>query len=119
MASDCQMNRCLEEVDVPEYTTKGKSTLVGNKIFSKRNRPKQLQTYNVPIIREAVYNSLIRCELFFKELKGCCKPTREIGDRLLIVHLILLERKMSRKSRAMAWIDYKKAKIYPAMLDNS
>ena len=56
----------------------------------KRNRHKQLLTYNVPTnnventngIKGEIYNSLISHGLFPKEQKGCFKGTSYDEDRL-------------------------------------
>ena len=42
-----EMKRYLQEKDIPEWTTKRKTTLI-QKDPTKRNRSKQLQTHNVP-----------------------------------------------------------------------
>ena len=42
------MNRCLQEVNIPEWMTMGKTThFQKKKPYS--NSPKQLKTYNMPI----------------------------------------------------------------------
>ena len=41
------MNRCLQEADVPNWMTKGKTVLI-QKDSLKGTTPKQLQTHNVP-----------------------------------------------------------------------
>ena len=41
------MNRCLQEVDVPEWMIKWKATVI-QKHPPQRNRPKQQQIHNVP-----------------------------------------------------------------------
>ena len=40
-----EMNKCLQTVHVPKWMTKRKTTLIRKE---QRNRPKQLQTYNMP-----------------------------------------------------------------------
>ena len=42
-----EMNRCLQDTQVPEWMTKGKTILI-QKDRSKRTAPKQLQTHNLP-----------------------------------------------------------------------
>ena len=89
----------------------------------KRNRPKQLQTHNLPTddveninaqIREEIYYSLTSCGLFPEEQKGCRKGYRDTANLLYIDQHILNESKTRRKSLAMAWIDYKTAyDIFP------
>ena len=42
-----EMNRCLQGAQVPEWMTKGKTTLI-QKDPRKGTAPKQLQTHNLP-----------------------------------------------------------------------
>ena len=83
----------------------------------QRNRPKQLQTHNLPSndveiltaqIREEIYYSLTNDGLFPDEQKGCCKGSRSTAELLYIDQHILNESKTRWKNLTMAWIDYKK-----------
>ena len=96
------MNRCLQVADLPEYMTKWK--------IPSKNRPKQLQTNNVPTydaeilttqIREGIYNSLMSHRPFLEEQKGCCKWIRGGGELLYIDQHILNESTTRRKNLAM------------------
>ena len=42
-----EMNKCLQRAHVPEWMTKERTTLI-KKGHKQRNRPKQLQTHNLP-----------------------------------------------------------------------
>ena len=112
-----EMNRCLQDVQVPDWMTKGKTTLI-QKVPSKGTAPNNY----IPItclpmmwkiltaqIREKINYSLIRRRLFPNEQKGCLKGSRGTAELLYIDKHILNESKKRRKNLAMAWIDYKKA----------
>ena len=60
-------------------------------------------------IREEIYYSLTRRELFRDEEKGCRKGPRGTAELLYSDQHTLNENKNGRKNLAMAWIDYKKA----------
>ena len=73
------INRCLQEADVPEWVTKGK-TLLMQKRHPLTNHAKQLQSQNEPNkmwkiltaqVKEEIYDSLTICGLFPQEKKGC------------------------------------------------
>ena len=111
------MNRCLQDAQVPNWMTKGKTTLI-QKNPSKGTAPKNYRlTTCLPMmwkilttqIREKIYYSLISRGLFPDEQKGCRKGPRGTAELPYIDQYILKESKTRRKNLAMAWIDYKKA----------
>ena len=82
----------------------------------QRNRPKQLQTHNVPTddvkpttaqIKEEICYLLISRGIFTDEQKECCKRIRRTGKLLYIDQHILNESKTRWKKTYMSWIDYK------------
>ena len=121
------MNRCLEEADVPEWMTKGMVPLI--QTDSKKEPP---QTIKKPIIcvpmmlkiltvliKKEIFNSLISCELYPENQKGCCKGARGTGE-LVYIDQHLKESKMRRKNPPMVWVDCKKSIRYgPTNMDNS
>ena len=83
-----EMNRCLQAVQVPEWMTKGKITLI-LKDPSKGTAPNNCRpitclqmTWNILTaqIREKIYYSLISRRLFHDEQKGCRKGSRGTED---------------------------------------
>ena len=112
-----EMNRCLQDTQVPDWITKGKTTLT-RKDPSKGNAPNNYRAITcLPMmwkiltaqIREEIYYSLISSGLFPDEQKGCRKGSRGTAELLYIDQHILNESENRRKNLAMAWIDYKKA----------
>ena len=112
-----EMNRCLQDAQVPEWITKGKTTLI-QKDPSKGTAPNNYRPITcLPMmwkiltaqIREKIYYSLINRGLFPNEQKGCRKGSRGTAELLYRDKHILNESKNRRKNLAMAWIDYKKA----------
>ena len=111
-----EMNNCLQRAYVPEWMTKGRTTLIQknpNKGTAPNNyRPITWQPMMLKIltaqIKEEIYYSLTNCGLFSDEQKGCCKGSRGTAGLLYIDQHILNESKTRRKNLAMAWIDYKK-----------
>ena len=112
-----EMNRCLQGAQVPEWMTKGKTTLI-QKDPSKGTAPNNYRPITcLPImwkiltaqIREKIYYLLTSRGLFPEEQKGCRKGSRGTVELLYIDQHILNESKTRRKNLAMAWIDYKKA----------
>ena len=111
------MNRCLQNTQVPDWMTKGNTTL----IQKDPSKGTALNNYRpitcLPMmwkiltaqIREEIYYSLISCELFPDEQKGCQKGSRDTAELLYIDQHILNESKSRWKNLTMAWIDYKKA----------
>ena len=89
---------------------------IGPKRPKQRNRPKQLQTHNLPSNDVENTNStnkgrdlLLANRLFPEEQKGWRKGCRGTAELLSIDQHSLEERKTRRKNLTMAWIDYKKA----------
>ena len=112
-----EMNRCLQEAQVPDWTTKGKTTLI-QKDPSKGTAPNNYRSITcLPMmwkirtaqIREKIYNSLTNRELFPAEQRGRHKGSRGTVELLYIHHHILNDSKTRRKDLAMVWIDRKKA----------
>ena len=112
-----EMNRCLQDVRVPEWMTKGKATLI-QKDPSKGTAHNNYRPITcLPImwkiltaqIREKIYSSLTSRGLFPDEQKGCRKGPRGTAELLVIDEHILKESKTKRKNLAMAWLDNKKA----------
>ena len=111
------MNRCLQDAQVPDWMTKGKTTLT-QKDPSKGTVPNNYRPITcLPMmwkiltaqIREEIYYSLISRGLFPDEQKGYRKGSRGTAELLYIDQHILNESKNRRKNLAMAWTDYKKA----------
>ena len=82
------------------------------------NRPKQLQTHNLPTNdveningtnKGKIYYLLTSRGLFPDEQKRCSKGTRGTAELLYIDQRILNESETGQKNLAMALIDYKKA----------
>ena len=89
---------------------------------SQRNRPKQLQTHNVPTkdmeiltaqIREEIYYLSIRCRLFYEEEKGSHKRIRGTGEQLYTDQYILNESKTQRKILLSCWLTEKSYDMNP------
>ena len=111
------MIKCLQTAHVPEWMTKGKTTLI-QKDPNKGTAPNNYSPINcLPMmwkiltaqIREEIYYSLTSRSLFSDEQKGCCKGSRGTAELLYIDQHILNESRTRRKNLAMAWIAYKKA----------
>ena len=111
------MNRCLHGAQIPDWMTKGKTTLI-QKDSSKGTAPNNYRPITcLPMmwkiltaqIREKIYYSLTRRGLFPDEQKGCHKGSRGTAELLYFDQHILNESKTRRKNLAMDWIDYKKA----------
>ena len=106
------MNKCLHTAHVPEWMTKGWTTLIQkdpNKGTAPRNYRLMMWEILTVQIREEIYYSLTSRGLFPDEQKWCCKGSRGTAELLYIGQHILNESKTRRKNLAMAWIDYKKA----------
>ena len=111
------MNRCLKDEQVPDWMTKGKTTLI-HKDLSKGTAPNNYRPITCLLmmwriltaqIKEKIYYSLISQGLFPNEQKGCRKGFKGTAEILYIVKHILNESKTRWKNLDMAWIDYKKA----------
>ena len=112
-----EMNRCLQGAQVPEWMTKGKTTLI-QKDPSKGTAPNNSRPITcLPMmwkiltaqISEKIYYSLTSRRFFPDEQKGCRNRSRVTAELLYIDQHILNESKTRRKNLAMAWIDVKKA----------
>ena len=111
------MNKCLQEAQVREWMTKGKTTFI-QKNPSKDTAPNNYRPITCPPIMckiltaqiwEEIYNSLTNRGLFPEEQKRCCKGSRGTAELLYKDQHILNQGKIRRNHLAMAWIDYKKA----------
>ena len=111
------MNRCLQDAQVTDWMTKGKTTLI-QKDPSKGTAPNNYRpiTYLLIMwkiltaqIRVEIYYSLIIRGLFPDEQKGCHKGARGTAELLYRDQHILNEHKNGWKNLAMTWIDNKKA----------
>ena len=111
------MNRCLQGAHVPEWMTKGKTTLIQKEPI-KGTAPNNYRPITcLPLmwkiltahIREEIYYSLASRRLFPEEQKGCHKCSRGTAELLYIDQHILNESNTRRKNLAIDWIDYKKA----------
>ena len=99
-----EMNRCLQEANVPKWMTKGKTTLI-QKDPLKATTPNNYRLRTcLPMIykilsaqREEINNSLTSLRLFLEEQKRCRKGSRGIRQLLFIDHLIVNESKTRRK----------------------
>ena len=112
------MNRCLQDAQVPDWMTKGKTTLIqkdpSKGIAPNNYRPITYLPHHMwkiltAQIREEIYYSLASRRLFPDEQKGCHKGSRSTAELLYTDQHILSESKNRQKNLAMAWIDYKKA----------
>ena len=109
-----EINRVLLDAQVPDWMTKGKTTLI-HKDPSKGTAPKNYRLRTcLPMmwkiltaqIREEIYYSLISRRLFPDEQKGCRKGSKGTVELLYIDQHIVNETKNRRKNLDMAWIDY-------------
>ena len=85
-----EMNRCLQDVQVSDSMSKGKTTLI-QKDPNKGTAPTNYRPITcLPMmwkiltvqIREEIYNSLTSHGLFLVEQKGCRKGSRGIAELL-------------------------------------
>ena len=109
------MNRCLQETDILEWMTKGKTNLTTPIKEPPPNNCRPI-TFLLMMwkvlsgkIWEEIYYLLISHGLFTEEQKGGHKGSRQTGDLLYTDQLILKESKTRRKNLAMVWIDNKKS----------
>ena len=112
-----EMNRCLQEAQVPEWMIKGRTTLIqkdpSKGSASNNYRPitclPMTWTISTAQIREEIYYSLTSRRLFPEEQKGCCKGFRGTEESLYVDQHILHKSKTRWKNLAMAWIVNKMA----------
>ena len=99
------MNKCLQTAHVPEWMTKGKTTLI-QKDPNKRTTPNNYRPITclqmmwkilTAQIREVIYYSITNCNLFPDEQKGFCKRSRGTVELLYIDQHILNESKDQTK----------------------
>ena len=100
-----QLNRCLQETEVPDWMTKGITTLI-QKDPQKGNIPSNYRPITclpmmwkilTAVIKEEIYASLNWRKLFTEEQKGCRKGKRGTYDLLYIDQHILKEVKIDGK----------------------
>ena len=100
-----QLNKCLQEANIPEWMTKVKTTLI-QKDPRKGTIPSNYRPITcLPImwkiltaqIKEEIYYSVDCRGLFPEEQKGCRKGTRGADDLLYIDQHILKEAKNKGK----------------------
>ena len=111
------MNKCLKKTEIPEWMTKGNTTLIPKDPLKGTALNNYRPITCLPMmwkiltaqIREKIYNSLINHAIFPEEQKGWSKRTRSTKELLYIDQDILNESKTRRKNLAMAWINYRKA----------
>ena len=106
------MNKCLKGTEISESMIQGKTTL-NQKYLKKKVGGTASYNYR-PItcppmrkiltvqIREAINYLQLRCGLFPRGKKGCCKGPRGTGDLLYIDQHILKESKTKYKNSAIA-----------------
>ena len=104
------MNRCLQDAQVPDWMTKGKTTLI-HKEPIKGTAPNNYRPITcLPMmwkiltaqIRKEIYNSLISRGLFPNEKKGSRKGSKGTAELFYMDQYILNESKNRRKNLAMA-----------------
>ena len=100
-----EMNRCLQDAQVPDWMTKGKTTLnqkdasKGTALNNYRPITCLLMMWKILIahIREEIYYSLTSRGLFPGEQKGCRKGTRGTAELLYVDQHILNDSKNRQK----------------------
>ena len=97
-----EMNKCQQTTHVPEWMTKGKTTL----IQKDPNKGTASNNYR-PITCLPMM-----CGLFPEEQKGCFKGSRSTAELLYKDQHILNESTTRRKFLYMAWSDYKRHMIW-------
>ena len=105
-----EMNRCLQDAQVPEWMTKGKTTLIQKQPSKGTAQNNYRPITCLPMMwkiltaqmREKIYYSLTSPGLFTDEQKGCRKGSRGTAELLYIDQHILNESKTRRKNLAMA-----------------
>ena len=110
------MNRSLQGVHVPKWTTREKTTFIlkdpikGTTQNNYRPITCLLMMWKILTaqIREEIYYTLTNHRLFSEVQKGCRKGSRGTAELLYIDQHILNGSKTRRNSLPMAWIDNKK-----------
>ena len=103
-----EMNRCLQEIDIHKWMTKGKTTLIqkdpqkgtASNIYKLITCLPMMWKILTVQIREEIYHSLISRRLFPEIQKGCHKGSRGTGELLYIDQYILNESKKRWKNLA-------------------
>ena len=100
------LNRCLQYAQVPDWMTKGKTTLIqmdtskGTALNNYRPitcLPMMWKILTVQI-REEIYNSLTNRGMFPDEQKGCCKWSKGTAELLYIDQHIMKKKEQTEKS---------------------
>ena len=111
------MNTCLQDTQIYEWMTKGKTTLI-QKDPCKGTAPNNYRPITcLPMmwkiltaqIREKIYYLLTSRGCFPDEQKGWCKRSRGTAELLYLDQHILNVSKIRLKNLARDWVDYKKA----------
>ena len=109
-----EMNKCVQNTEIPKFTTKGKTPQIQNDHLKETDptnyrpitcQPMICKTLTAQIRDEILY-SLMSSRIFTAELKGCHKETIGTGA-LLYIH-ILNKSKTRLKNLVMAGIYNKK-----------
>ena len=112
-----QLDRCLQENDVPSWMVTGK-TLLCVKELEKGNAVANFRPITclpllwkllTGILAEELYEHLENTNILPWEQKGCRKGSQGTKDQLLIDKMIVKNCKKRLTSLAVAWIDYRKA----------
>ena len=111
------LNECLNKNHIPDWLTKGLTTLTvkdktkGNVItnFLPITCLPQMWKLVTGVLADEMYAHLERNNLLPDEQRGCRKRARGSKDQLLIDRMILKNCKKRQVGLAMGWIDYKKA----------
>ena len=111
------LQSCLDDSDVPEWMTKGKTVLIvkdpqkGNRVDNFRPIACLPLMWKLltGIFSERIYKHLESNELLVDEQKGCRKKSRGTKDQLLIDKAILKNCRRRHTNLSMSWVDYRKA----------
>ena len=111
------LNKCLDEQDIPDWLTKGKTTLIlkdrGKENVVTNFRPitclPLIWKLLTGILANEMYDHMNNARILPEEQKGCRKNARGTKDQLLIDKMVLKNCKRRQSGLAMGWIDYKKA----------
>ena len=112
-----QLDRCLQENNVPSWMVTGKTLLCGKEL-EKGNAVANFRPITclpllwkllTGILAEELYEHLEQANILPREQKGCRKGNRGTKDQLLFDKMIVKNCKKRLTSLTVAWIDYRKA----------
>ena len=111
-----EMNRCLQEAQVTEWMTKGKTTLIQKDLLKGTTTNNSRNITYLPMMRKILTvkkkgKRFITHRLFPKEQKWCCKGSRSRGYLLYIDQQILNESNTGQKN-IWPWLKTKKLLIW-------